>query len=153
MKPPPTRPLLPPPALRRRGEILSSVCHCLTSTSASPGSNVPRHVSAINLRSFSLGARYHPTLPPSLRRREKATYNDSQERAYAVQTPTPMTLQVFDAASKHQQRERAALAAEGSRRVDYLRDEVAKRLCERLLVRPIHISVDDPVRSPSRLRS
>ena len=43
-------------------------------------------------------------------------------------------LQVFNSNTKQLQRERAALDDEGSRRVDYLRDEVAIRLCERLLV-------------------
>lgn len=43
-------------------------------------------------------------------------------------------LQVFNSNTKHLQRERAASDAEGSRKVDYLRDEVAVRLCERLLV-------------------
>lgn len=43
-------------------------------------------------------------------------------------------LQVFNDNSKHLQRERAAADVEGSRKVDYLRDEVASRLCERLLV-------------------
>ena len=43
-------------------------------------------------------------------------------------------LQVFNDNTKHSQRERAAADAEASRRVDYLRDEVANRLCERLLV-------------------
>ncbi|KAK3174217.1 hypothetical protein OEA41_001461 [Lepraria neglecta] len=42
-------------------------------------------------------------------------------------------LQVFNDQIKHLQRERAASDAEASRRVDYLRDEVATRLCERLL--------------------
>lgn len=35
------------------------------------------------------------------------------------------------------QKERAASNVEGSRSVDYLRDEVASRLCERLMVRPV----------------
>ncbi len=43
-------------------------------------------------------------------------------------------LQVFNDNTKHLQRERAAADVEASRRVDYLRDEVADRLCERLLV-------------------
>lgn len=45
-------------------------------------------------------------------------------------------LQVFHDNTKQLQRERAAADAEASRKVDYLRDEVASRLCERLLVRP-----------------
>ena len=43
-------------------------------------------------------------------------------------------LQVFNDNTKYLQRERAAADVEASRRVDYLRDEVADRLCERLLV-------------------
>ena len=43
-------------------------------------------------------------------------------------------LQVFNDNTKQLQRERAAADVEASRRVDYLRDEVASRLCERLLV-------------------
>ena len=44
-------------------------------------------------------------------------------------------LQVFNDNTKHLQRERAAADVEASRQVDYLRDEVASRLCDRLLVR------------------
>ena len=58
----------------------------------------------------------------------------SSVRHYAVQTPGAPTLQVFNSTTKHLQRERAASDIEGSRKVDYLRDEVAVRLCERLLV-------------------
>ena len=35
---------------------------------------------------------------------------------------------------KHMQKDRAAQNVEKSRQVDYIKDEVAKRLCERLLV-------------------
>lgn len=41
---------------------------------------------------------------------------------------------VFNRKTKWLQRERAASDVETSRRADYLRDEVAGRLCERLLV-------------------
>ena len=58
----------------------------------------------------------------------------SQCRRYAVQAPGAPTLQVFNRHTKWQQRERAARKVEASRQVDYLRDEVASRLCERLLV-------------------
>ena len=58
-------------------------------------------------------------------------------RQYALATSSAPTLQVFNDNAKLLQRERAARDAEGSRRVDYLRDEVATRLCERLLVWPI----------------
>ena len=64
----------------------------------------------------------------------------SSVRHYAVQTPGAPTLQVFNSNTKHLQRERAASDVEGSRKVDYLRNEVAVRLCERLLVSfPCHI--------------
>lgn len=44
-------------------------------------------------------------------------------------------LEVFNRKTKHLQKERAAQNVEESRKVDYLKDEVARRLCERLLVR------------------
>ncbi len=72
-----------------------------------------------------------PLLPhPAIRRRTP----QCQSKAYAVQAPGPATLQVFDNRIKLLHKERAAANAESSRRVDYLRDEVASRLCERLLV-------------------
>lgn len=43
-------------------------------------------------------------------------------------------LQVFNNHTKYLQRERAASDPIASRKVDYLRDEIASRLCERLLV-------------------
>lgn len=58
----------------------------------------------------------------------------SQCRRYAVQAPGAPTLEVFNRHTKWQQREIAARNVEASRQVDYLRDEVASRLCERLLV-------------------
>ena len=45
-------------------------------------------------------------------------------------------LQVFNTNTKYLQKERAASNVEASRKVDYLRDEVAARLCDRLLVPP-----------------
>lgn len=44
------------------------------------------------------------------------------------------TFQIFDRNLKRTQRDRAADNVEESRKVDYLRDEVASRLAERLLV-------------------
>ena len=125
MKPPPLRPLLPPPALRRRSLGYSSS----TFAPASAPYNVSTFSSPLNFRSYSP----HPTSTPVFRR-PKHTSKVHQDRAYAIQTSTPLTLQVFNAATKHEQRERAALNVEASRRVDYLRDEVATRLCERILV-------------------
>ena len=57
-----------------------------------------------------------------------------QQRQYAVQTPGAPTLDVFNRNTKRLQKQRAAEDVETSRRVDYLKDEVAVRLCERLLV-------------------
>ena len=56
-------------------------------------------------------------------------------RGYAIQSPGAPALQVFNRHTKWLQKERAAANVEESRKVDYLRDEVASRLCERLLVR------------------
>lgn len=61
-------------------------------------------------------------------------------RGYAGVT-TRAGLRVFDEGAKWAQRERAAADALASRRVDYLRDELAARLCDRLLV-----SFDDYLR-------
>ncbi|KAL8903739.1 MAG: hypothetical protein Q9207_003734 [Kuettlingeria erythrocarpa] len=73
-------------------------------------------------------ASLRPFLPhPAIRR------HLPQCRAYAIQSPGAPNLQVFDSHTKYLQKERAASNAERSRRVDYLRDEVASRLCERLL--------------------
>ena len=55
-------------------------------------------------------------------------------RAYASQTPGNPMLEVFNRKTKHLQKDRAARNVEESRKVDYLKDEVAMRLCERLLV-------------------
>ncbi|KAJ4304822.1 hypothetical protein N0V90_000350 [Kalmusia sp. IMI 367209] len=54
-------------------------------------------------------------------------------RCYAVQAPGAPTLEIFSQQHKWMQKERAAREVEASRGVDYLRDEVASRLCERLL--------------------
>jgi len=55
-------------------------------------------------------------------------------RRYAVQAPGAPTIEVFSNHTKWLQKERAASEPEKSRQVEYLRDEVASRLCERLLV-------------------
>jgi NADH dehydrogenase [ubiquinone] 1 alpha subcomplex assembly factor 5 len=55
-------------------------------------------------------------------------------RHYAIPSRGPPNLQVFNSNTKWLQKERAASDVEASRRVDYLKDEVASRLCERLLV-------------------
>lgn len=43
-------------------------------------------------------------------------------------------LEVFNRKSKTMQKDRAARNVEEGRKVDYIKDEVAMRLCERLLV-------------------
>ena len=48
-------------------------------------------------------------------------------RRYAVQAPGAPTLEIFSHHQKWMQKERAAANVEASRRVDYLRDEVASR--------------------------
>lgn len=54
-------------------------------------------------------------------------------RRYAVQAGGGPIVEVFDSRTKWKHKERAAANVEHSRKVDYLRDEVAFRLCERLL--------------------
>jgi len=60
-------------------------------------------------------------------------------RFYATAPPVsnktiPATFQVFDREAKRLQRERAASDTELSRQVDYVKDEVAFRVVDRLLV-------------------
>lgn len=55
-------------------------------------------------------------------------------RSYAVQAPGAPRFQVFNRRTKWLQKERAAANPEESRQTDYLKDEVAFRLSERLLV-------------------
>lgn len=47
---------------------------------------------------------------------------------------TPQAFHVFDRKAKLLQKERAASDAEQSRTVDYLKDEIAARVADRLLV-------------------
>lgn len=54
-------------------------------------------------------------------------------RSYALQAPGPPVFEVFSRRTKWLQKERAAANVETSRQADYLKDEVATRLCERLL--------------------
>ena len=58
-----------------------------------------------------------------------------QRRNYALHAPGAPTLEVFNPKIKYLQKERAAENVIESRNVEYLRDEVAQRLCDRLLVR------------------
>ncbi|KAH8677899.1 S-adenosyl-L-methionine-dependent methyltransferase [Xylariales sp. PMI_506] len=55
------------------------------------------------------------------------------KRSYAFATSSAPVHQVFNRRTKWLQKERAAAHVEQSRTVDYLKDEVAARLCERLL--------------------
>lgn len=55
-------------------------------------------------------------------------------RSYASQTPGNPMIEIFNRKAKHLQKDRAARNVEESRKTDYLKDEVALRLCERLLV-------------------
>ncbi|KAE8443933.1 hypothetical protein EG329_001243 [Mollisiaceae sp. DMI_Dod_QoI] len=73
-------------------------------------------------------ATLRPFMPrPAIRRRICIS------RSYAVQAPGSPTLQVFNRHTKYLQKERAAVNVERSRQTDYLKDEVAIRLSERLL--------------------
>ncbi|KAI0008391.1 S-adenosyl-L-methionine-dependent methyltransferase [Xylariaceae sp. FL0662B] len=56
-----------------------------------------------------------------------------RRRTYALQAAAPPRHQVFNRRTKWLQKERAAANVESSRVADYLKDEVANRLCERLL--------------------
>lgn len=84
------------------------------------------------MRSFLRSARAH-NLPSSssLRAIEAAA---RPQRSYAFQAPGSPTFEVFNRRIKWMQKERAASDVETSRQADYLKDEVATRLCERLLV-------------------
>jgi len=55
-------------------------------------------------------------------------------RSYAFQAAGAPVFEVFNRRAKWLQKEKAAGNVEASRQADYLRDEVAIRLCERLLV-------------------
>lgn len=69
-----------------------------------------------------------PWLPTSALRRRPCFI-----RSYAIQAPGGPTHQVFNEDVKYFQKERAASSADYSRQVDYLKDEVAQRLVDRLL--------------------
>ena len=59
----------------------------------------------------------------------------AMRRGYAVQAGGKPVFDVFNRRAKWLQKERAAANVDASRQADYLKDEVAIRLCERLLVR------------------
>ncbi|KAL0077266.1 S-adenosyl-L-methionine-dependent methyltransferase [Phycomyces blakesleeanus] len=54
-------------------------------------------------------------------------------RAYATVPPGAPAFQVFDRHVKQMQKDRAAISVESSREVDYIKDEVAARVADRLL--------------------
>lgn len=54
------------------------------------------------------------------------------QRNYAT---TPQAFNVFNREAKKLQKDRAAMNAEESRTVDYLKDEIAARVADRLLVK------------------
>lgn len=70
-------------------------------------------------------------------------------RGYASQAGGSPVFAVFNRRAKWLQKERAAANVEASRQTDYLKDEVAFRLCERLLVRGPAIRI--PPAATSRL--
>ncbi|OGM42298.1 hypothetical protein ABOM_009091 [Aspergillus bombycis] len=61
------------------------------------------------------------------------TFTYRAARTYASQTPGNPVLEIFNRKVKHIQKDRAAQNVEESRKTDYIKDEVAMRLCERLL--------------------
>ena len=63
----------------------------------------------------------------------RPTAASRRTRRYAVQAGGSPIVEVFDQRTKWLHKERAASNAPQSRQVDYVRDEVATRLCERLL--------------------
>jgi NADH dehydrogenase [ubiquinone] 1 alpha subcomplex assembly factor 5 len=69
--------------------------------------------------------RSRPRLPPACL--------PSAPRRYAFQAAGAPAFQVFNRRTKWLQKERAASNVESSREADYLKDEIASRLCERLL--------------------
>lgn len=64
----------------------------------------------------------------------RRSFTAAGRRSYASQTPGNPMLEVFNRKSKTMQKDRAARNVEEGRKVDYIKDEVAMRLCERLLV-------------------
>lgn len=63
----------------------------------------------------------------------RSTLSQCKRRHYAISAGGAPIAEVFDGRTKWLQKERAASNPSQSRQVDYLRDEVALRLCDRLL--------------------
>ncbi|PSK60254.1 NADH dehydrogenase [Elsinoe australis] len=74
-----------------------------------------------------------PLLRPSTASHSLRPLTSPPIRQYAVQAPGQPAASVFNTSQKTLQRSRAALNAPLSRKVDYLRDEIATRLTSRLL--------------------
>ncbi|KAK2757203.1 NADH dehydrogenase [ubiquinone] 1 alpha subcomplex assembly factor 5 [Arachnomyces sp. PD_36] len=73
------------------------------------------------------------SLRPFLRNPSPIFRRIPPSRSYAIQTPGSPTLEIFNRKTKQLQKDRVGTNVEQSRQVDYLKDEVAFRLCERLL--------------------
>jgi len=77
-----------------------------------------------------------------------------QVRRYAVPSFAPSSASpfaVFDRDLKRNQRDRAARHPERSRLTDYVKDDVAQAMVDRLLVRHLSLSLPAPPRSPAAL--
>lgn len=98
--------------------------------------HAPSHTTAFEMNTLSIRA----FIPPLTRRGLPLR----AIRCYAVQAPGAPTMEIFSNQHKWMQKERAAANVEASRSVDYLRDEVASRLCERVLVRPFAFTSHPP---------
>ncbi|KAK5110070.1 hypothetical protein LTR62_006315 [Meristemomyces frigidus] len=74
-----------------------------------------------------------PLRQASLLTRSLQTCWRTERRSYAIQAGGAPIVEVFDARTKYLHKERSAANVEQSRQVDYIRDEVAARLSDRLL--------------------
>jgi hypothetical protein len=83
------------------------------------------------MRLSSMAGRALPRLTPST---SVVLTSAGSCRSYAVQASGAPRFQVFNRQTKWMQKERAGINAQESRQADYLKDEVAIRLSERLLV-------------------
>lgn len=77
----------------------------------------------------------------------------SSRRYYAVTAGGAPRFQVFNRRTKWLQKERSALKPDESRQADYLKDEVAIRLTERLLVSESTYFISHSRLTPSRILS
>ncbi|KAJ1862989.1 hypothetical protein LPJ73_000628 [Coemansia sp. RSA 2703] len=82
--------------------------------------------------------------PNTFRKLNSRLYTTGKETAREYLDKTAAPFEVFDRRAKRMQRDRAAARAADSREVDYLRDEVARRVADRLLdiKRRYHTVVD-----------